>query len=548
MLLILLKSSACLAVFMLFYKLCLEKTSVHTFKRFYLIAVILISIGIPFITFTEYIEVNVEPENFEVLAHQNDSIPQNFEIAETKKIQDYLPSILWVIYGIGCILFAYRFFKNLYQLINKIKQNPKYKHQSFINVLIQDLIIPHTFLNYIFLNKTNFDNKVIPQEILLHEQAHAKQKHSLDILFIEILQILFWFNPLLYFIKKDIKLNHEFLADQVVLNNGFNSKNYQQLLLAFSSNASHSSLANAINYSLIKKRFTVMKTQTSKQAFWLRSFILLPLLAFLIYSFSDKDIIEKPIKQPTLNIGSTIKNNKIKIFINNDRKIFIESKEIYLKSLSKELKILSLKSDTEPSLNIHIEGHVTYKYLKKLVNEIKKVNTSISNLSADTFYFDEIDKAYESTRDYFKETIYSADSIRYNITADKLKKRISDHKKLNPKPKTTQKGIDKKSNLLVIKIIDNETVFINNKKCALENFESHIVEIIKDLSPKEKAKLTPITVFNTPDGDKTSTLINNILKKHKLLRQEQIVYLEPNTVNVKNIGNQQKATLEEINE
>ena len=165
MLLILLKSSACLAVFMLFYKLCLEKTSVHTFKRFYLIAVILISIGIPFITFTEYIEVNVEPENFEVLAHQNDSIPQNFEIAETKKIQDYLPSILWVIYGIGCILFAYRFFKNLYQLINKIKQNPKYKHQSFINVLIQDLIIPHTFLNYIFLNKTNFDNKVIPQEI-----------------------------------------------------------------------------------------------------------------------------------------------------------------------------------------------------------------------------------------------------------------------------------------------------------------------------------------------------------------------------------------------
>ena len=88
MLLILLKSSACLAVLMLFYKFCLEKTSAHTFKRFYLIAVILISIGIPFITFTEYIEVNVQPQNLEASTLQNDSIPQNFEIVKTKTIQN----------------------------------------------------------------------------------------------------------------------------------------------------------------------------------------------------------------------------------------------------------------------------------------------------------------------------------------------------------------------------------------------------------------------------------------------------------------------------
>ena len=288
MLIYLLKSSACLAIFMLFYKLCLEKTSAHTFKRFYLIAVIIISISIPFITFTEYVETeslnlasNTEFNNI-ILTNNNESI----------SFKGYLPAILGSIYILGVILFSFRFFKNLYHLFQKIKSNPKFKKQKYINVLLLDLIHPHTFFNYIFLNKTKYEHNLIPSEVLLHEQTHAKQKHALDILFIEVLQILFWFNPLLYFIKKDIKLNHEFLADQAVINNGFNTKKYQQLLLAFSSNAADNSLANAINYSLIKKRFTVMKTKTSKTTLRLRSLIILPLLAILIYSFSGKVIIE----------------------------------------------------------------------------------------------------------------------------------------------------------------------------------------------------------------------------------------------------------------
>tara|TARA_R110000868_G_scaffold104728_2_gene288663 strand:+ start:3798 stop:5549 length:1752 start_codon:yes stop_codon:yes gene_type:complete len=282
MILFLLKSSACLAIFMLFYKFCLEKTSVHSFKRFYLIGVILISISIPFITFTEYIEI--APVNFISSSELiNEPIIYSAEILQPK---NYLPTILWSIYVIGVLLFSIRFFKNLYKLVQKIRLNPKYKNQNFINVLLKDLVAPHTFFNYIFLNKTHYENSQIPKEVLLHEQAHAKQIHALDILFIETLQILFWFNPLFYFIKKDIKLNHEFLADQAVINNGANTKYYQELLLAYSSNASSSQLANAINYSLIKKRFTVMKTKTSKTSLWLRNLLLLPLVGALIYGFS----------------------------------------------------------------------------------------------------------------------------------------------------------------------------------------------------------------------------------------------------------------------
>jgi hypothetical protein len=279
-----LKSGLCLAVFYGFYKLLLENESFHNFKRFYLLASLVLAFVIPLITFTEYREII--PQEVPLFSIE---IPQN-TITKTTLLA-YLPIVFWSIYGLGVFLFGFKFLKNLLELVHKIKRNPKFKNESLINVLLQDLVIPHTFFSYIFLNKQKFESHQIPKEVLLHEETHAKQKHSIDVVFIEIFQILFWFNPFIYLIKRSIKLNHEFLADQSVLNKGVIPSKYQQILLAFSSNASEPQLANAINYSSIKKRFTIMKTQTSKQSLWIKSFILLPLLAILTFSFSNKQIV-----------------------------------------------------------------------------------------------------------------------------------------------------------------------------------------------------------------------------------------------------------------
>ncbi|MDO3695192.1 M56 family metallopeptidase [Wenyingzhuangia sp. chi5] len=255
----------------------------------------LLSIGIPLITFTQYIEVErsvsfLSTQNF-ILTDTITNEPINI---------DYTSTILWSIYLLGVVLFLFRFLKNLFQLNQKIRKNVKFKNKEFTNVLLNDLVHPHTFLNYIFLNKTNYENNQLPDEVLLHEETHAKQKHTIDILFIEFLQITFWFNPLLYVIKKDIKLNHEFLADHAVLKRGVNKSTYQKILLAFATPnnyiKNHSSLANSINYLLIKKRFTVMKIQTSKTVFWFRSLLLLPILCVLIYGFSQHKVVEKPVE------------------------------------------------------------------------------------------------------------------------------------------------------------------------------------------------------------------------------------------------------------
>ena len=282
----LLKSAAILAILFVFYKLVLENTSIHTFKRIYLFGILVASFLIPLIKFTSYVEVSP------VIYSYTEGTPQ-IAIPEAVESINYWPFVLWTIYGLGVLFFSVKFFRSLFILIQQIKTNPKYRDSGFINILLSENVIPHTFFNYIFLNKKQFESRKIPAEVMLHEQTHAIQKHSLDVIFVELLQIVFWFNPLLYFIKRSIKLNHEFLADRAVLNAGVETSEYQKILLAFSSNAAMPSLAHSLNYSSIKKRFTVMKTHTSKRAILLRSLLILPLLSVLIYGFTTREIIEK---------------------------------------------------------------------------------------------------------------------------------------------------------------------------------------------------------------------------------------------------------------
>lgn len=307
----LLKFTAILLILFSFYAFFLESENIHQLKRFYLLLSIVAALIIPLITFTQYIE----PENFTTFINSpisQKAIQTPFEntaVGSPKKL-NYILIILSIIYGLGVLLFGIRFVKNIRGIYLKIKQCTIVKTEKYLHVLVPNFVIPHTFLNYIFLNRQKFEAQLIPNEVLLHEQAHAQQKHTLDILFIEVLQIVFWFHPLCYFIKKSIKLNHEFLADKAVLKNGINPIRYQQILLTFSSSLPTHQLSNAINYAPLKKRFTLMKTQTSKNAIWLRSLLLLPLLAVLIYGFSNRDIVQKE-----NNNKDTIQNKKSDITI-----------------------------------------------------------------------------------------------------------------------------------------------------------------------------------------------------------------------------------------
>ena len=293
-----LKSVACLGVLMLFYKILLEKENMHVFKRFYLLGAVILSLVIPMITLNTYVEIPASPQDF------------LFEVEGGVEAERYstprlnFMGLFWIFYGLGAFIFGFKFYINLRAILRKINGNPKVKSGNITNVLLHEEITPHTFWNYIFINGTDYKKGQIPEEVFEHERVHAEQRHSLDILLIEFLQVVFWFHPLLFLVKRAIKLNHEFLADRAVIQKGVETAVYQETLLAFSSGAIHSSLVNYINYSSIKKRFTIMKTHTSKKVFWIKTLFLLPVIALLIYSCSSPEELE------TLEKSKMVETNK----------------------------------------------------------------------------------------------------------------------------------------------------------------------------------------------------------------------------------------------
>ncbi len=373
MLIYILKSAACLAILLLFYKLFLEKENMHVFKRFYLLGSLLFALVVPAIVFTEYVEVApVTSERVQEVVVTN--LDPNIPPALESDVLDIAP-LLWIVYFLGMLFFGIKFLKNLFQIFRRIRRNPKYKSSGFIQVLLQEKIPPHTFFKYIFLNKSKFESKEIPKEVLLHEETHARERHSLDVVFIELLQVIFWVNPLIHFFKKAIKLNHEFLADRAVLDKDIDPVTYQNTLLSFLSSESakkyQPTLPNAINYSSIKKRFTVMKSKTSKKSIVLRSFLLLPLLAILLAGFTETKIVPREI--PT---SATI----IEIEVNSNGKIWLEDVPVQLNRLSGKLlaffpedssaNVVSVEINSEEAINLNFINEISEEIQKAGITDI----------------------------------------------------------------------------------------------------------------------------------------------------------------------------------
>ncbi len=253
----LITSIVCQIVLFAVYKLALENSKMHRFNRFYLLFALVFSLAMPFVT------IPVETENVVPMARQALLVPMTIEpreIVASENPIDYFEISLWAIYSVGLLLFTVKFFRNLTQIVSQIHKNPTEKHDGVTYVLLEDETLPHTFLNYIFVNSNEFQKRSIEAELFTHELAHAHQKHSLDILLVEIAKTVFWFNPIFGLYKKAIKLNHEFLADQAVVSN-HDSISYQELLLSKAHFTNQFALASSFNFSITKKRM-IMMTKT----------------------------------------------------------------------------------------------------------------------------------------------------------------------------------------------------------------------------------------------------------------------------------------------
>jgi hypothetical protein len=203
---------------------------------------------------------------------------------ETFYWETTLINVLIGIYFLVVSLLFCRFLMDIYSFIIKLRKCEQQNYHGAKVVLCDQMSSPYTFLSYIFINKNTFKN--LANELMKHELTHVKQRHSYDIILIEFLKILFWFNPIIGSYKRAIQLNHEFLADYSVLKTQVNIKSYQNLLLDYLEQHQTYNLASSLTFSLTKKRFSMMNKGKSKFQFF-KKLLIIPIIACTSLACSD---------------------------------------------------------------------------------------------------------------------------------------------------------------------------------------------------------------------------------------------------------------------
>lgn len=284
MILYILKSTLCLALVYVVYKLLLEPEKMAAFNRFFLLFGLLFALVVPLLNFEyAYSENILEPLPKVIL---------NLEATSKNEITSN-NSINWMYYFYCCygfvVLFLFvRLIYHLTHLYSLIREYPKLDFRGVKLVLLEEDSLPYTFGPYIFVSAKAYQRRKIEEELFIHELAHVRQWHSLDVLFLECLQTVFWLNPILFFYKKAVQLNHEFLADEQVIQQSTRTADYQHLLLDKISSNHSISLTSNLNFSLTKKRLQMMTKITSRSRMYSLASMTIPLFLGLFFLFSNK--------------------------------------------------------------------------------------------------------------------------------------------------------------------------------------------------------------------------------------------------------------------
>jgi TonB family protein len=229
-----------------------------------------------------------------------------------------LYQVLGIIYLTGVGIFSLRFIFQLIQIGLLIHRYGISRKEGFNFVITNPHFTPFSFFNIIFLGNDIADQGLL-EKIITHEKIHIQQKHSVDIILLEILTIVQWFNPFMWFYKSTLKNIHEFLADEGVLTEGINKIDYQELLVYQSIGIQLIGISNNFSQSLIKRRLIMMSKSKSQKFKLLKMAFILPLALFLTIVFSS--IVTERV------VAQTDKNEIKTAIISNDQKP--QEEEVY---------------------------------------------------------------------------------------------------------------------------------------------------------------------------------------------------------------------------
>ena len=289
-----LKSSVCLVLFYLFFRLLLSKETFHRFNRMALLGVLFFSLLIPCIEVTTRHQVEVQQAMLSIeqllLMAELEATP-----VEAGAVQETVASwiqIVLLVYLAGILFLACRSIYSLISLFRLIHSGKREKLEKGGTLVIHHQeIAPFSWMKYIVISQKDLEEN--GREILIHEMAHIHHRHSIDLLLADICIFFQWFNPGAWLLKQELQNIHEYEADETVINEGVNAKEYQLLLIKKAVGTRLYSMANSFNHSKLKKRITMMLKEKSNPWARLKYLYVLPLAAIAVTAFARPEISEK---------------------------------------------------------------------------------------------------------------------------------------------------------------------------------------------------------------------------------------------------------------
>lgn len=281
LLIYLFKANVALILFCAGYYFIFRKLTFYTLNRVYLITALLFSSIYPLVDFSTLLP--------------QDNIVKPLQITDVKLIYgiynygraDGSPGVetywqyLLIIFWLGVTIMAFRLllqFASLFKIYHRSVPQKIYNRQVRV---IDEEASAFSFWQSIYINPSKYSENEI-KAVVVHEDVHVKQWHTLDILLAEVSLVFYWFNPGIWLIKKAISENLEFFTDREILKQGVNAKNYQYSLLYASFNTSPNAVVNHFNISTIKKRIIMMNAKKSSAFSLGRYSIMIPIVAALL--------------------------------------------------------------------------------------------------------------------------------------------------------------------------------------------------------------------------------------------------------------------------
>ena len=296
------KTSLILIILFGLYWFFLRKEKTFVFNRIFLLSAVVFSMLMPFISIPVKLQKVEVPGSLISIVESNISemslrqIPdsgnlhQQHSPAATRPLIE-LPQIFMIIYFSGVIILLIRFLRNILFIFRQKKSSEELSCYGQRLILTDHLINPFCFFNTIFINKNDYLNKKISKELLAHELEHIRQLHSADIIFMELMQIIYWFNPILILYNRAVRINHEFMADESAIRKS-DIKTYVDTLLSFASYKKSISLISGFNHSLTRKRLMMItRSYPDKFTSGIRIFftLILALCLVLLMSFKNSE-------------------------------------------------------------------------------------------------------------------------------------------------------------------------------------------------------------------------------------------------------------------